>query len=158
MTIPTRAVEFWLAGWNKTHNGGSKVTFVVKDEDLEYFEAATIRKGKVAGQRYVAQMVQLQDDDTPDPKSLEPPPHANTSFPSGHCGEAVKLCKSPTFQEWLIIHWGAQFTEDPITAGIGEYGKVICRICGVTSRKELDTDSVARHKFITLIRDPFRAS
>lgn len=70
--IPTKQLEFWLAGWTKSHNGGTKVTFTINDEDLPYFENATIRKGKHAGQRYAVVMVQLQDDETPDPESIRP--------------------------------------------------------------------------------------
>lgn len=70
--IPTKQLELWLAGWTKSHNGGTKVTFTINDDDLPYFENATIRKGKHAGQRYAAVLVQLQDDDTPDPESIKP--------------------------------------------------------------------------------------
>lgn len=71
--IPTKALELMLAGWGVTHNGGIKVTFWLSDDDdLAYFKDATVRKGKTAGQRYQAVLVQLTDDDKPDPESVHP--------------------------------------------------------------------------------------
>ncbi len=71
--IPTKELDLMLAGWDHSHNGGIKVTFWLADEaSLEYFKNATVRKGKTAGQRYAAVLVQLQDDETPDPQSVKP--------------------------------------------------------------------------------------
>jgi hypothetical protein len=158
MTIPTKQIEFWLTGWSKTHTGGAKVTFTINEEDLAYFEAATIRKGNIAGQRYVGYLVQLQEDETPDPQSLAPALKPEPSWPSGSCGEAVRLCKNPAFQAWLKFEYkdSAEIFNnfEPERAS----ALIICSICDISSRKELNSNPVARHKFITLIRDSFRAS
>jgi len=75
--LPTKEIEFMLAGWDESHSGGKKVTFWVADDDeFAYFKNATVRKGKVAGQRYAAVLVQLTDDEQPDPESVKPLPVA----------------------------------------------------------------------------------
>ena len=83
MKIPTKDLELWLLGWSESHSGGCKVTFQVTEEDLAYFRNATVRKGKTAGQRYAAVLVQLNDDETPDADSVKEstPPKAASPRP-----------------------------------------------------------------------------
>jgi hypothetical protein len=73
-----RSIEFMLLGWNKNHAKGSTVVFLVHDDDLAYFEAMTVRKGKIAGQRLMAALVEIGDDELPVPEQTTPP--------SGMCG------------------------------------------------------------------------
>jgi len=155
MTVPTKQMELWLAGWRKTHNGGASVTFTVNDEDLEYFESATIRKGKVAGQRYMAVLVQLQEDETPDPCSLDPVPAKVPHFPAGMCGIAVKLCKEARFQRWLEDNFPDASRQFVVGNKEHKARDVICHVCGVTSRKELDTDDAAAEFFRERIYQPY---
>lgn len=58
--------EVQMAGWGETHNGGCKVTFWLPDsEAMEPFRSATIKKGKIAGQRFMMVLVEINDDETP---------------------------------------------------------------------------------------------
>ena len=55
-----------LAGWQETHNGGAKVIFWLPDaSDLEVFRGLTVRKGNTAGQRFMAVLVEVGDDERP---------------------------------------------------------------------------------------------
>ena len=105
MTVAAHQVELMLLGWNESHNGGFKVTFQVSPEDEDYFKSATVRKGKVAGQRYAGYLIELGADDQPvHPKdqvnrpetaapSTDPPARATShKFPGGLCGLAVRWC------------------------------------------------------------------
>ena len=159
MSVPAQQIEFWLAGWRKTHSGGSVVSFWVHDDDLAYFEAATVRKGKMAGQRYVGYLVQIGDDEKPDPKSVQPltedekasaAPHAKTKphFPDGLCGLAVKWCEDPHFKEWVRREWNI---------GVREFDprEVILGSCGIKSRTELNTNENAADLFTAIFRTPY---
>jgi hypothetical protein len=147
--LPTKSIELMLAGWDESHAGGRKVTFWVADDDeFQYFKNATVRKGKVAGQRYQTVFVQLTDDDKPDKASLEPAREpakgiVQTSvgprgtglvdepaksaakkrggghFPDGLCGLAVMWCEEKHFQDWLA----SEFPEEWNTAAQKVFGK-----------------------------------
>ncbi|WP_203234331.1 hypothetical protein [Burkholderia mayonis] len=63
---PTFHGEMQLAGWSETHTGGCKVTFWLPDPaDLEAFRTLTVRKGNVAGHRFMVAMVEIGDDELP---------------------------------------------------------------------------------------------
>lgn len=63
---PTFHGEMQLAGWSESHNSGCKVTFWLQSsEDLEAFRALTVRKGNTAGQRFMAALVEVGDDEQP---------------------------------------------------------------------------------------------
>jgi len=59
--------ELMLLGWAKsTSQDGPKVKFALaEDDDLSAFERATIKKGKRAGQRYVAVFFEIADNEMP---------------------------------------------------------------------------------------------
>lgn len=59
--------ELMLLGWAKsTSQDGPKVKFALaEDEDLSAFERATIKKGKRAGQRYIAVFFEIADNEMP---------------------------------------------------------------------------------------------
>jgi hypothetical protein len=58
--------ELMLSGWSDSHTGGSKVTFWLPDDaDLDIFRMMTVKKGKTAGQRFMAVLVELGDDEKP---------------------------------------------------------------------------------------------
>lgn len=56
--------ELMLAGWKESHTSGATVTFWLPDaEDLSVFRGMTARKGNVAGQRFMAVLVEVHDDE-----------------------------------------------------------------------------------------------
>lgn len=59
--------ELMLLGWAKsTSQDGPKVKFALaEDDDLSAFERATIKKGKRAGQRYIAVFFEIADNEMP---------------------------------------------------------------------------------------------
>lgn len=178
MKIPTKELELWLLGWSESHSGGCKVTFQVTEEDLVYFRNATVRKGKHAGQRYAAVLVQLTDDDQPDPASVvtpeqqaiaappppAPKPAAHHKFPGGYCGLAVRWCEDEEFRSWLIECYPEDFEVATETCNpklrsfpVDVAATMVKLICGVETRTDLDTDRAAGDTFETEIRGPYMA-
>lgn len=180
--IPTKPIELMLAGWDESHSSGRKVTFWISDEDeFQYFKNATVRKGKVAGQRYQTVFVQLSDDETPDQESLKPAPvvqasvgqrsiglvdekapakrtDAQRAANNGLCGLSLKWCKDPHFQEWCLHTFGDAWA----AAGDVSFEKaaafVVRRVCGATaSRTELDTKPEAGALFKIWFMGPYKA-
>lgn len=165
--VRTIQCDAMLLGWSETHNGGAKVTLQLADiADLEPFKRMTIKKGKVAGQLLTAVFVEVDGNGEPVPQE----PEAGTGkqkkgaskFPGGYCGLAVRWCGEITFQRWLEDNFPQVATE--CTSTIANYETIdintfcawcVKKICGVSSRKELDTDDMARAIFNNQIRQPY---
>lgn len=64
------------------------------------------------------------------------------------CKLAVMWCKDPQFQDWMVINH--LVGPDPDGAAEG-----VRNLCGVASRRELDTDADAGAVFDELIRQPY---
>ncbi len=147
---PTFQGEMQLAGWNQTHNGGSKVTFWLPDDsDLEPFKGLTAKKGNTAGHRFMVVMVEIGDDEQPVVKES-----LTTEKPKG--GELSKwagiLCNDEKFWEWLSFETeilGYLITDND------EARMRLIEICGITSRAELDHDKEAARIFREEIMSPF---
>lgn len=128
--------EVMLAGWQETHSGGAKVTFwLASSEALEPFRLATVRKGKVAGQRYMCVLVEIDTDERP----------------VRHISNDAHL---------MIT--GEQFVGYATAVGPKSIGNNVERIrdwakwqMGVKSLSELDTDPAAVARFHELVRKPF---
>lgn len=141
---PVFSGEVQLAGWSESHTGGCKVTlWLPSSEDLEPFRALTARKGNTAGHRFMAAFVEIGDDELP----VQP----HKPKVGALCLLAVQWCKDPQFWEWLET--------DPENAAHSEFGATECvkSICGIASRKELDTNPKAGFDFETRIRKPYMA-
>lgn len=161
--IPTIQVETMLLGWQRSHSGGSKIVLQVPDEDLVHFEKMTVRKGKIAGQRLMAVFVEVGPDEQPvqQPATLEQAKAEapKEKHPLGALSKwAVMRCQDASFRDWVR----EQFPDEWHTAGgdreipAEEVTKgVICGMCGITSRKELDTSETARAIFDELFRHPY---
>ncbi len=164
--LPTKKMELMLAGWRESHNSGFVVSFLVPPEDEEYFRGATARKGKIAGQRYMAVLVQLRDDDTPDPESVKatvlvkPETAAKPHFPGGLCGLAVRWCKDEHFQMWLAACLDAEGESEAVPETLtSQWARgVVLAQCGIATRKELDTNASAAEAFRRDILTPYAAS
>ncbi len=139
--------EMQLAGWSESHNGGCKVTFwLPSPDDLEAFRALTVRKGNTAGHRFMAALVEIDDEENP----VEPPPNVPAAETRKGVGplawEAIQLCRNSEFQAWLT---GDGFCGEAAVA------RMMRDLCGVQSRNEFDTDEKAGTRFIERIRIPF---
>jgi hypothetical protein len=145
---PTFSGEMQLAGWSESHNGGCKVTFWLSDpDDLEAFRAMTVRKGNTAGQRLMAALVEIGDDEQP-VQPEEAPQIADKPKGGPLSKEAALLCRNEAFLLWLEFE---QCIEDAATLA----PEWIRQECGVLSRAELDTQPTAGQRFINNIRAPF---
>lgn len=147
MTTPIFSDEVQLAGWSDSHTSGAKVTFWLKDpEQLAAFRGMTERKGKTAGQRLAMVLVEINDDETlgsPQPEKDKPGPL---------CLLAIQWCRDEVFQRWICrpSHINP-FPE--VSAGAAR--QKIITVCGVESRRELDTNDRAAMRFQELIRLPY---
>jgi len=151
-------IEVMLLGWSESHNGGAKVVLqLASPDDLEPFKRMTVAKGKVAGQRLALAIVEIGDDEKP----------VQTQPVGPLCRLAAQWCKDAEFQRWL---WDAHDgTVDAVinampAAPAAEFGdatttdvaaRVVRMLCGVQSRRELDTNPNAGRSFHKLIREPY---
>lgn len=136
--------EVQLAGWSETHNGGAKVTFWLSDSSaLEAFRRMTVAKGKIAGQRLACVLVEIGDDEQPVESPVEVPVKQPGEKLTGLALLAVQWCQDSVFINWLQV-------ENEYQAKLA-----VCEICGITSRKELNTNKGAAILFDQNIRGPF---
>lgn len=142
--------EMQLAGWSESHTGGCKVTFWLQSpDDLQAFRALTVRKGNTAGQRFMAALVEIGDDE-------QPVPPQEPEKPKG--GSLAKLagmwCNEPEFMKWANstthagIFWHLQDAE--------EVADFVRELCGIQSRAELDSNPDAAERFHEMIRGPYQ--
>ncbi len=121
--------EAWLKGWKKsTHSALPEVTInLAEDEEIAPFESATVKKGKVAGQRYKVLFFEINDDESLLP--VEP-----VKLKGGPLSiEAAGLCKNVEFQEWISKRCGGFISVSEENAR-----SELCLYCGVSSRAEID--------------------
>lgn len=145
---PTFHGEMQLAGWSETHTGGCKVTFWLPDPaDLDAFRALTVRKGNVAGHRFMVAMVEIGDDEQPVQQPAGPAPEK----PKG--GALARLagmwCNDEEFWTWIRSSQNIRCDNAELAA------MFIRRTCGIESRAELDSNDRAAHLFQEHIRSPF---
>jgi len=90
------------------------------------------------GSRYMVALVKLGDDDQPEVNKDE-------QYRKKAVTIAGSLCRNPRFQTWLV-HMGISgaVSEDAAVEGIKSS-------LLIASRKELETDAVARKKFMDLV-------
>lgn len=144
--------ELMLAGWSETHTGGAKVTFWLPDaESLDVFRSMTVRKGNTAGQRFMAVLVEIGDDEQP--KAPEAPAAKGGSLAKS----AAMLCDTDQFQRFAFEKlddisrptsgWDATVSASQNAA------QFIREFCKVSSRAEIDHSPTARQLFGQLMAD-----
>ncbi|AEZ50834.1 hypothetical protein DC1_00015 [Burkholderia phage DC1] len=148
---PTFHGEMQLAGWSETHTGGCKVTFWLPDPaDLDAFRALTVRKGNVAGHRFMVAMVEIGDDEQPVQQPAGPRPEPEPEKPKG--GALARLagmwCNDPDFWAWLR-------SQGNKCASAEDAAAIVRDICDIDSRAELDSSADAERAFQESIRSPF---
>jgi hypothetical protein len=125
-----------LAGWQESHTQGVRVTFWLADATaLDPFRSATVRKGKTAGQRYMAVLVEVGDDEKP------------VRHPSN---DAHLLLTGDDFLRYAKSMGSGREAWDPARAR--EWAKYVM---GVKSLSELDSDPAALARYEQLVRRPF---
>lgn len=88
--------EVQLLRWSETSNGGATITLALSDpSDLENFKLMTLKKGQQAGQRLMAVMVELGDDEKPVPVA--------TPAPEGFGHSYVCLFKTGWFNNPRVV-------------------------------------------------------
>lgn len=128
--------EVMLLDWSDTGRGGRKVVLALDHEaPVHPFAGEKSKSGKTLGQRYMAVLVKLRDDETPEEKT-----------PSQM---AFLLCKDEAF--WEFLSKGSfvpiQSEEDAKAS--------ICEACGIKSRSELDTNPAAQRMWLANFFEPF---
>src|SRR5580765_449424 len=134
-----------LLSWQKTSTGGAKVVFQILPEDLDKFEALTCAKNGKGGQRFMAALAMIADDETQEPLPVGP-----------LCKLAVIWCKDPAFQGWLALTYPGECASHGPEESPADLAKaVLCSLCGVKSRKDLDHTVDGRRSFNELVRRPY---
>lgn len=136
--------ELMLAGWSETHTGGAKVTFWLPDADaLDTFRSMTVRKGNTAGQRFMAVLVELNDDDTPAAAAPENPKGGTLAQSAG------VICGTEEFQRFAAQRCKPDGALAPAQAA-AHFVRTFCR---VNSRADLDHSPTAKQLFAQLMAD-----
>ncbi len=156
---PTFAGEVQLRRWSESSTQGVQVTFALAEStDLDKFKG-------LDGKRFMAVLVQIGDDELPvvdhtkasTGAASQQGPNAKKASSSARVGDlcwrAVQWCKEPEFQQWI-----SRAVDFAIDMPVGdEYARLcVVKVCGVSSRKELDTNPEAARKFNQLIRGPYQ--
>ena len=176
--VPTIATELMLLRWAESSNGGASITFLLPSAaDLEPFKAMTVAKGGKAGQRFMAALALLGDDELPVQPPTAPVMRATRRARPADAGAvtqkggplsqlAGRWCASETFQQWIRPLYDRHLGGGGSGWGdIGPYGlepsdfarHAILVLCKVDSRRELDHDAGAAERFHDLVRRPFAA-
>ena len=137
---PSFQGEIQLRRWSESSTQGVQVTFALADtDDLGRFRG-------LEGKRFMAVLVQLGDDEQPVPP--EPAKPAPRERMGDLAWRAVQWCKEPEFIDFLN-------RQEPGIDSEHDAAAYIKRVCGVQSRKELDTNPAARSLFNGRIRGPY---
>lgn len=91
------------------------------------------------GSRYMVAMAKIMDDEQPEPT------RGDIKRIKDSC---CALCREPKFQAWLLRDQGVDVNENNAVSYLREQ-------LGISSRSELDTNSIARAAFID-IREEFQ--
>lgn len=145
---PTFAGEVQFRRYSDTSTQGTQIVLALPDrEALQSFIG-------LEGKRFMAVLVQIGDDEQPvtgNPVSETKPGNSrNDREPLGDlCWRAVQWCKEPEFIDFLNL-------QEPGIDSEHDAAAYIKRVCGVQSRKELDTSPAARSLFNARIRGPYQ--
>ncbi len=133
--------EIMLLNWAESSTRGRTVTFLLSEDGESHpFKDFTIRQGKRAGQRFMAVLVQIDDNEQP----VQQPTQRLSQT-------AAVMCKDPEF--WT---WASSRTFDPVNTE-DTARQFMLDIVGIQSRGELDRDASAADRFNRLVVMPFSA-
>lgn len=161
---PTFAGEVQFRRYSDTSTQGTQIVLALSDrEALQSFIG-------LEGKRFMAVLVQIGDDEKPvDPRNSRDVPNAGKSHiqrePLGDlCWRAVQWCREQEFADFISQAYYHAFPGgEPCTPVVPNDGSqevfakfAVQRLCGIESRKELDTNPEAARKFNQLIRGPYQ--
>lgn len=148
---PTFSGELQLAGWSESHTGGCKVTFWLSGPDeLAAFRTLTVRKGNTAGQRFMAALVEVGDDELPVQTHINACDKALDQPKGGALAKLAGMwCADETFQSWLGVYYVAEGDTG------GRAALRLYEVCDIQSRRQLDHDPEAAERFNARVRGPY---
>lgn len=144
----------------KNQDGTVKLTLTISPTDFP-----TALMGDPMGQRYVAVLVALNDDETPKVRASGPstgddaPPEgsspASSAAPSKRWEELLPsqqagiLCSEPDFFHWILSHYF--WSKEDGDTDAESAAKWLRQECGVESRRDLNTCPEARETFASIV-------
>lgn len=132
--------ELMLLNWAESSTRGRTVTFQLsEDGDSHPFKDFTIRQGKRAGQRFMAVLVQIDDNE-------QPVEQRRTG-----AQRAAVLCKDPEFWNWATAR---QF--EPVNDEQSARQFLLSHL-DIQSRSEIDSNPSVSERFERVIVIPFQA-
>ena len=160
-----------LAGWQESHTAGAKITFWLPDsESLEVFKGMTAKKGHTAGQRFMAVLVEIGDDDQPvqaiDTSEASVEEKQKNEHKGGPLARLAGMwCNDRRFYDFIRPIYDKNLGGDgkghgdlniPEERNIPEFCRhAILVLCEIDSRAELDHNQAAADIFHRRIREPF---
>lgn len=157
--------EVQFKGYTDSSRSGPCINLRLDDRDLlEKFVG-------MEGRRFRCLLVLLNDREEPEAPPptrtkrkaaaetlppAPPPPPAKRERMAPLCEWAVKACSDKNFQDWASHQHEAGGGQFKFTSLQEEAKGVILSLCGVASRKELDTDPAAAKRFHERVRLPYQ--
>ena len=135
--IPSLKFDIKKDAWQQLQSGSYKVAITISPADLDDNRLEDLLRFMRApmGQRYAAVLVEIGDDEQP----VVRPKDTREADKRSRCQQAGILCKQQGFAAFLREHegFGTPFI-DP-----DEVAETVRKICGVQSRRELDSNKEA---------------
>lgn len=145
-TEPAYAGELMLAGWDEKHNRGPLVTFMLPDDEaLRRFKYFDCHKPGVTGERFMAVLIQIDDDEQPIP------PGGDTQKAKLPSNAAALMCLSDGFQQF--VQHKRNFVPDKPHEREEQAVVYMREFCGMKSRKELDHQPEKRDRYKVLMAE-----
>ena len=146
---PTFSGEVQFAGYADGSRGGPRVTLRLTDRaELEKFVG-------MEGRRFMAVFVEIGADETPVEEPAPAAPAVRRERMAPLCEWAVMRCGEPMFQRWAAGHPEApKYRKD---TAVETAKAAVLHLCGIESRKELDTSAKAASALHALVRKPYAA-
>jgi hypothetical protein len=141
--------ELQFVSYSDSSRGGPRVTFRLADRDeLQQFIG-------LENKRLAAMLVEIQDDETVAEEPAPARPAVRRERMAPLCEWAVMRCGEAPFQRWAAGHPDApKYRKDTPD----ETAKAaVLFLCGIESRRNLDTDARAAQALHALVRKPYAA-
>jgi hypothetical protein len=149
--IEAIGADLMLLNWSISATGGAKMIVAISEEELEQFRKFSRKEGKTPGQRFQTAWVPIGDDERPIKTPIGP-----------LCLLAARWCRDQRFIEFLEATWPtlwhtgvSELSESGEFEGSEIAAFIVHRVCGISSRRELDTNKQAAQTFNLTIRGPF---
>jgi hypothetical protein len=132
--------EMMLLQWAESSTRGRTVTFLLDETGEQHpFREFSIKSGKRAGQRFMAVLVELDENDQPVEQQMK------------LSQQAFIFCNDPQFWEWAN-----ERTFDNIDNADAARAFIL-NLLRITSRSQIDSDPEVADGFKRLILQPFNA-